>query len=416
MALANETRHSHGKQVPGRVKTGPSSCADYLHAATPECWSEVYGYADVKPVASPGKVDIGIVGYADDSFNTTDLRQFLAHVKPDAVDYEVELHLAPGYTFNPDNNNPESALDVQNAVAIAPTLKTVFFGVKAEDDGCFAGTLRYFASLPDDLRPGALSISFLTSESDCSEADALATCKAAQMLAAMGTTTVFGSGDWGVTGTQTDSCEPGGKSGFGATFPSTCLHILNVAASDGSGGPTFFPEKLVDGSSRSTLASPYWSGSGVSRYIPRPEWQTAAGAQVYLDSLKKKNDPVLKYFDPAGRSQPDITAFGANTYLVYKGTEYAAAGGTSLAVPITASMIAMINAQRRAQGKDNVGWVHPVIYSEKAKMTGAFVDIFHGASFGCQNRPMLGFRAVPGFDFASGLGRPSFPQLSALFL
>ena len=165
----------------------------------------------------------------------------------------------------------------------------------------------------------------------------------------------------------------------------------------------------------STTHIPFWSGAGVSRYF-RDEHQ-AAHAATYIDYLNKTKNPVLYLIDDNSkyRATPDLVAWGADFEEVYQGISYNTTGGASLSTPIVASMLALINSERRKQGRGTIGWVHPVVYSNRAKAS-AFVDVDHGGVFGCSDDPKIEFPALTGFDFASGLGRPDFPGLAALFL
>ena len=65
--------------------------------------------------------------------------------------------------------------------------------------------------------------------------------------------------------------------------------------------------------------------------------------------------------------------------------------GTSLATPIWASVLSLINDQRHIIGKGPVGFVHHVLYEHPE----VFNDIVDGNNPGCGTE---GFSAVPGWD------------------
>ncbi|KAL2255855.1 hypothetical protein VTK26DRAFT_2608 [Humicola hyalothermophila] len=83
--------------------------------------------------------------------------------------------------------------------------------------------------------------------------------------------------------------------------------------------------------------------------------------------------------------------------------------GTSVAVPIWASILTLINEERLAANKSTVGFVHQVLYDHPE----VFTDITRGSNPGCGSK---GFEATEGWDPVTGLGTPIFPKLLELFM
>ena len=83
--------------------------------------------------------------------------------------------------------------------------------------------------------------------------------------------------------------------------------------------------------------------------------------------------------------------------------------GTSLAAPIWASMLTLVNEERTKQGKGSVGFVNSVLYEN----TQIFNDITEGNNPGCGTD---GFSAAPGWDPSTGLGTPEYSKLLSVFL
>jgi tripeptidyl-peptidase-1 len=71
-------------------------------------------------------------------------------------------------------------------------------------------------------------------------------------------------------------------------------------------------------------------------------------------------------------------------------------------------MIAMINNERMLKGKSPVGFINPVLYRHPE----VFTDVEIGENVGCQH----GFRAISGWDAATGLGSPDYKRLLNLFM
>ena len=165
------------------------------------------------------------------------------------------------------------------------------------------------------------------------------------------------------------------------------------------------------------------SGGGFSNYYNRPSYQDTAVCDYF-----NNHNPPYKYYESnrvdvsdnktnigqgggiynrIGRAYPDVSANGAN-FTIYNDGEYQNFYGTSLAAPIWASIISLLNAQRAEMGKAPVGFINPTLY----KNPQAFHDIVSGNNAGCGTN---GFTAVPGWDPVTGLGTPNFPALSAIF-
>ena len=66
-------------------------------------------------------------------------------------------------------------------------------------------------------------------------------------------------------------------------------------------------------------------------------------------------------YNRIGRAYPDVAANGAWTHMYASGT-LIREGGTSMAAPLVASIINLINEERLAAGKSTVGFVNPTFY------------------------------------------------------
>lgn len=93
--------------------------------------------------------------------------------------------------------------------------------------------------------------------------------------------------------------------------------------------------------------------------------------------------------------------------------------GTSYSAPLFAGMIALINDERIAMGKNTVGFINPALYSLHRTSADVFRDVKTGSSK-CPNPAMTGvmvgcckhgFRAGKGWDPLTGLGSIDFMRL-----
>jgi subtilase family serine protease len=145
------------------------------------------------------------------------------------------------------------------------------------------------------------------------------------------------------------------------------------------------------------------SGGGMSAYVPLPAWQsgvTPAGGSALVR-----------------RAVPDV-AFDANPYtgeyvaltLPGAATVWSGYGGTSIAAPQWAGVIAVANAMRAAGGKAALGDIHSLLYKSIATVPGTYAsnlgDVIDGTNGKCAT-----CRAGAGYDQATGWGTPNSAQL-----
>jgi kumamolisin len=315
------------------------------------------------------------------------------------------------------------------------------------------------AAVADDQnRPSVLCITWTTPEEfyyrQFSRASiSLALAKAA----ALGITVVTATGDWGVyDGRPASSVRRGRRPAKEriaraawphATFPSTEERVLSVGgtmlssleplAELGWSGPLPPDPELAKALPFINLAT----SGGFSQRVPIPEWQEDAVAGLTLDRVYSRgsNTPaVLAY----GRGYPDVAAMAAGPSLprgnppVLSATGYALvvdgtwinyAGGTSMAAPIWASVIAIVNEQRARAGRPALGFVNPVLYHLGATrpVSGEYAvlrqvvdgnsDIEFRVVNGegdIQRHVLAGYRSRSEWDPVTGLGVPNVKRLA----
>merc|ERR1712226_1805101 len=90
-------------------------------------------------------------------------------------------------------------------------------------------------------------------------------------------------------------------------------------------------------------------------------------------------------------------------YCVEVGGFFAGVAGTSASCPVVAGVFAKLNGLRLAGGKPAMGFLNPFIYQNPQ----AFQDVASGVNTGSPIRK-YGFKAIKGWDAATGLGTPDF--------
>jgi kumamolisin len=136
-----------------------------------------------------------------------------------------------------------------------------------------------------------------------------------------------------------------------------------------------------------------YSGGGYSpEKLAIPSWQQLAGV------INSSNKGSAKY-----RNGPDVAANANFTFYTCADQSGCLAnvyGGTSFAAPMWAAFIALANQKAAENGKPNVGFLNPTIYS--LNTTSNYLPNFHDIKNGTSG----GFSAVKGFDLVTGWGSP----------
>ncbi|KAK3330744.1 peptidase S8/S53 domain-containing protein [Apodospora peruviana] len=233
-------------------------------------------------------------------------------------------------------------------------------------------------------------------------------CTEYMKLGLMGVTVLFSSGDRGVAGVTGRCLTPNGgltppwnsdPAIFNPVFPGTCPWVTAV-------GGTSLP---VNGTIRSkeVVATDFWPSGGFSNVFDLPKYQAAAIRTYYKYHDPGYNSSTYNATQKA-RGFPDIALMSQNFITGLDG-DFWAFTGTSASSPLLGAIITLINGERLKAGKNTVGFINPVLYEHPE----IFNDVTEGSIGGC-NTP--GFKAVKGWDPASGLGTTTYPRLKKLFM
>ncbi len=150
-------------------------------------------------------------------------------------------------------------------------------------------------------------------------------------------------------------------------------------------------------------------GGGVSSLWTMPSYQTNSLAPGVINA-GSSGAPCAAAAGSYCRESPDVSALaGPYPYLEFVGGSWGSWGGTSLAAPLWASLLALANASASCGGK-TIGFANPLLYQVAAAEPTAFNDITVG------NNDLTGqnggaFPALPGYDMATGLGTPEAASL-----
>src|SRR5665213_693685 len=176
-------------------------------------------------------------------------------------------------------------------------------------------------------------------------------------------------------------------------WPADDAHVVSVGGTDlitaGAAGPWASETAWKD------------SGGGISPdKIAIPAWQKLAG----VINGSNKGSTTL-------RNGPDISANANFTFYTCANQTACLAnefGGTSFAAPMWAGFIALVNQQRVIEGKPEIGFINPTIYS--LNVTARYSTGFHDITSGTSGS----FSAVTGYDLVTGWGSPKPRLINAL--
>ena len=156
-----------------------------------------------------------------------------------------------------------------------------------------------------------------------------------------------------------------------------------------------------------TMSTWELGGGGFSNYFPTADFQK----EVVEKYLQGGTAPDSKYFNQSGRAYPDVSAYANNCQLVIGGLPDVVLG-TSCATPIVAGVVSLLNDVLLNNNKPPLGFLNPILYTAQGE---GMIDITTGNNSGylapnCGG----GFRAIPGWDPATGWGSPNFATLKEL--
>ncbi|KAI1086285.1 subtilisin-like protein [Rostrohypoxylon terebratum] len=426
--------------------------------SSPKCLRSLY---NIPPAPSPPHVSsLGIYETAWTAWLPDDLDQFFERFQPGLKGQRPILQaIDGGYTQTDYKISPfnlESDLDFEYAMALTnATVVNLQVGDKyllgdlndmlAAFDVYYCGALDPSIDpiFPDDQPggynkstdcgtlspPKVVSISYAWPEVDFPPEYLQRQCLEFLKLGLMGVTVIAASGDTGTqSGTAPGTCiDKGTKQDsnyttgmFSPQWPSGCPWVTSV-------GGTQFPIKPGNNSASTTNVSTprtneiafnmelrsggkLSSGGGFSNTMPMPNYQKEA-VEAYLSREQEHISSLVRsgYLGdtngpPNMRGFPDLSII-ASSYLTVVDGELKSIHGTSASAVVFASMVAMVNEDRRRARKPPVGFINPILYANPE----IFNDVTTGHNFGCGADPA--FRAVKGWDAVTGLGSPDYIAL-----
>ncbi len=268
----------------------------------------------------------------------------------------------------PGGLNEEVALDIEVAISMAPGLSQVVV---------YEGTPNATAAVIDDIL-NRMATDNVAKQLSCSwgfDIDVLSE-QVFQQFAAQGQSFFLASGDSGAFS--------------GAVMqPSDNPYITVV------GGTV-----LTTSSSKAWASETAWSGSGggISTVFPIPSWQWN------IDMSANQGSATM-------RNTPDVAMVAYNVLTIADRGASITVQGTSIAAPLWAGFMALVNQQAAAEGKPPLGFLNPTLYAigRSSDQKSAFHDIVSGNNTSTSSPNS--FYAVSGYDLCTGWGTPNGTNL-----
>jgi uncharacterized protein (TIGR03437 family) len=376
------------------------------HYLAPDDVATVY---DILPLYSAGYDGAGqkiaVVGQTQVAI--ADIQQFRTSFGLPANDPQITLvpNLRdPGVS---SDDVDEANLDIQWTGAIARNATIVYvYSYNVMD------AVQY--TIDQNLAP-VLSMSYGLCEAQTARSDAAVLQSWARQANAQGMTWISASGDSG----GADCATTGSNGGYlSVDLPAAIPEVTGMGGTEFNEGTgsywnasnnatkssviSYIPETVWNDGTSSD--GPSAGGGGASTIFAKPTWQSGLG--VPADGARDVPDISL-----ASSAQHD-------GYLMYSGGQLSAVGGTSVAAPVFAGILTLIQQRVGASGSGNI---NPKLYALAQSTPGAFHDIISGdnkatITCGLRSRNCLsgsyGFDAGPGYDQASGLGSVDAYQLA----
>jgi subtilase family serine protease len=259
-------------------------------------------------------------------------------------------------------DDTEQVLDIEEAISMAPGLKSVRVYVSDTSD------VSIFNMMATDNISKSLSCSWGWSPADPTSDDPIF-----KEFAAQGQNLFVASGDSGAFKKRSKD-----------VYPADDAYVTSVGGTDlitnGAGGAWRSETAWVD------------SGGGISPdKIAIPSYQSAA------EVITAANKGSTTY-----RNCPDVAA-EANTdnYICYDGTCAGGWGGTSFAAPRWAGYLALVNQQSVSLGKGTIGFLNPEIY--RIGLESIYPAAFHDIISGSNGT----YTTEKGYDLVTGWGSPN---------
>lgn len=366
-----------------------ASVCNGLQGVTPSQIASAYNYRQAYQAGYTGKgVSIGVVEFNDD-VSVNDLNTFLGCTTRGALHRSI-VRVNGGAQITDADSTGEAELDLEYLSTLAPDAQLLEYQTTYCNRTFCSPLIPSFPEsyanilhqIAQEDRVQVVSTSWGGEESFFSQDEIHALDENLQILAVEGITVAAASGDCG-------AFDDGTYGRLSVDFPAADPYTLAVGGTlletNAQGQRTTEPAWSNHSADQSQCQNDWGTGGGLSVLFKQPSWQQGPAAQTSAAN--------------GNREVPDVSAISLNVPLYFQGQWYIS-GGTSLAAPVWAAGIALVDQGLRQHNLPLVGG--PPTFYQVANKGGSlhpFFDVIQGDN--------LFYKATRGFDLATGLGAPN---------
>ncbi|ATY60456.1 family S53 protease [Cordyceps militaris] len=344
-----------------------------------------------------GNTLVATTGFLGVGASHADYLSFGRQFSPGLADFQdVSVN---GGRNSGDGSALEGNLDTQYCGALAAPNPSEYLAHAPEgsDNDSFNDAMTAFGNYLNAASnpPSAVSTSYGGEEDGVDAGYLDRICNEFMKAGSRGVSVFFSSGDNGVGGNGEPSCQ----NGYYPLWPASCPYVTTVGGTefDSAGREVVANFEQYNKNTKSP-------GGGYSNHFAAPSYNKAVTTS-YANGLAA---PQKQRLNPNGRGYPDISLVSVK-YQVNVNGQISQVLGTSASSPSVAGLVGLLNDYRKTQGKPNLGFINPLLYS--GKVNAALRDVTSGSNKGCDS---VGLPAKTGWDAASGLGSFDFGKLRTL--
>ena len=438
--------HNFSPKPRARIESHLTSYVSGSHFLTPADFATIYNLTPLYSAGTDGTGQtIAIIGQS--TVSTTDLNNFRANAGLPAS--TVTMTLAGGTAAQCSGDEGESDLDIEWSGGVAKGAKIIFvYAGLGTGDSCTSRNNNVWNALQSAVNNNVapfISTSYGFCEPQLPPNFESTVESWAVKGQAQGQTIIAASGDAGAA-----DCDSGSSAsnGLAVDVPAAIPEVT------GAGGNTFTgdAQAKVTGTPPNTTAAgdaPYWGGSNTGsdvvstalEYIPEMAWNdTTVSIQNKGGLSASGGGPSATYAKPSWqtgtgvpadgkRDVPDISMSASQFHDPYllcsedgdatscssgfrnsAGGTFDAVGGTSVAAPTFAAILALVN---QYIGNTGLAPVNPTLYQLPGNIPAPFHDVTTGDNLvpctaNTTNCPtgttQIGYKAGGGYDRVTGLG------------
>jgi len=325
---------------------------------------------------------------APDSAFVSSVKDYLKcfSISPRSISY---YQVAGGSANHSTNNLEEASLDVENFLSLAPKARAIIYSsTQANSD------LMFMQMVAQD-RADLIVSSWGSCEADTFSPDVQAEYLAFLEAAAQGQSVMSAAGDDG----SADCWSSGHNTSLSVDDPASQPYVTGVGGVQYNGPLASTPPSVWNDPNYSG-----GTGGGVSTLWPTPTYQS----QIYHNDQEAVSNCAIQL---GCRLVPDVSTLGEG-FLVHTPTYgWDVIGGTSGSTPIFASGVALMQSYIGHR----LGFLNPFLYKAYQDSTATFTDVQRGNNDYHHVNDGL-YKAIKGYDVASGLGTPRFFALASSYL